>query len=169
MSGFSFTQIKNGQYEIRAAWLGDGPLVIFCHGFPGLWYSWRHQMQAVAAVGFKAVALAMRGYGGSSKPASASEYTLEKIRGDLQAVLRNFGQPHAVFVGVDFGAPVVWNIALAEPGLVKALVVLSVPYDHDYYGYFGLGGEGFSGLPPSRRFAEIGEQVVAAAERFTSS
>jgi pimeloyl-ACP methyl ester carboxylesterase len=127
MNDFSFTQIRSGEHHIQAAWLGDGPLVIFCHGFPGLWYSWRHQMRAVAAAGFKAVALDMRGYGGSSKPANANEYTLDNIRSDLRAVLEAFGQQQAVFVGADFGAAVVWNMALAEPDLVRALVVLSVP------------------------------------------
>ena len=166
MNDFSFTQVRSGEHHIQAAWLGDGPLVIFCHGFPGLWYSWRHQMRAVAAAGFKAVALDMRGYGGSSKPANANEYTLDNIRSDLRAVLEAFGQQQAVFVGADFGAAVVWNMALAEPNLVRALVVLSVPYDHDYYGYFGQGGTGLSGEPPSKRFADIGRASFLHAHYF---
>lgn len=166
MGDFSFTNVPNGEYRIHIGSIGAGPLVVFCHGFPGLWYSWRHQMRAVAASGFRAVALDMRGYGGSSKPEDASEYSLDKIRSDLRAVLSHFGQQQAVFVGVDFGAPVVWNMALAEPALVRALVVLSVPYDHDYYGYFGQGGAGFSAVPPSTRFADIAQNGFFHAHYF---
>lgn len=166
MNDFSFMQITNGEHRIHAAWLGEGPLVVFCHGFPGLWYSWRHQMRAVAAAGFKAVALDMRGYGGSARPVDASEYTLDNIRSDLRAVLSTFGEQQAIFVGADFGAAVVWNMVLAEPELVRALVVLSVPYDHDYYGYFSQGGEGFSGEPPSKRFADVGHVSFLHAHYF---
>ncbi|MBK6741387.1 MAG: alpha/beta fold hydrolase [Haliea sp.] len=166
MNDFSFTQVRSGEHYIQAAWLGDGPLVIFCHGFPGLWYSWRHQMRAGAAAGFKAVAPGYEGLRRQQKPANANEYTLDNIRSDLRAVLETFGQQQAVFVGADFGAAVVWNMALAEPDLVRALVVLSVPYDHDYYGYFGQGGRGLSGEPPSKRFADIGRASFLHAHYF---
>lgn len=166
MAEVSFHHVPNGEFRIHVAALGEGPLVVFCHGFPGLWYSWRHQMRAVAAAGFRAVALDMRGYGGSSKPESVHEYALDKIRSDLRAVLQYFGEGQAVFVGVDFGAPVVWNMALAEPSLVRALVVMSVPYDHDYYGYSGLGGAGISARRPSERFAESAEGGFLHAHYF---
>lgn len=166
MHDVQFADVPNGEVNLHVASIGNGPLVVFCHGFPGLWYSWRHQMRAVAEAGFKAVALDMRGYGGSSAPPSAGEYTLEKIRSDLTAVLKHFGESQATFVGMDFGAPVVWNMALAAPDSVHALVVLSVPYDHDYYGYFGLSGEGFSAVPPSQRFASIGAESFLHAHYF---
>lgn len=165
-NGIDFTNVLNDGQNIHVASVGDGPLVVFCHGFPGLWYSWRYQMEAVAEAGFKAVALDMRGYGRSTAPQCASEYTLEKVRGDLLAVLTHFGESSATFVGMDFGAAVVWNMALAAPERVRSLIVLGVPYDHDYYGYFGLDGEGFSGLPPSQRFAEFGKESFLHAHYF---
>ena len=120
---------------------GQGPLVVFCHGFPGLAYSWRHQLQAVAAAGYQAVALDMRGYGDSDAPAAVADYSLDHIRADLVALLDERACAQAVFVGHDFGAPVVWHMALAEPARVAGLVVLSVPYDFDYYGWRGQDGE----------------------------
>lgn len=157
--------IQNGDCQIQIAHQGTGPLVVFCHGFPGLWTSWRNQIEAVSAAGFTAVALDMRGYGGSSKPQAISDYGLDKIRGDLKAVLAHFNEPSAIFVGTDFGAAVVWNMAVAEPDRVRGLVVLSVPYDHDYYGYFGQGSD--SGLPPpSERFAAAAKTGFLHAHYF---
>jgi len=166
INDINFAQVVNGNNTINVASLGEGPLVVFCHGFPGLWYSWRHQMWAVAAAGYRSVALDMRGYGGSSAPDSVTEYTLDKIRSDLMSVLAHFGDRQATFVGMDFGAAAVWSMALAEPESVRNLVVLGVPYDHDYYGYFGLSGEGISAIPPSQRFAGSAENGFLHAHYF---
>jgi pimeloyl-ACP methyl ester carboxylesterase len=108
--------------------LGSGPPVIMCHGFPGLGYSFRHQLAAVAEAGFRAVAPDMIGYGGSSAPADPSAYAHELITADLLALLDDLGARRGVFVGHDFGAPAVWNIALRAPDRVAGLVLLSVPY-----------------------------------------
>src|SRR5262245_18145915 len=74
---------------------GSGPLVLFCHGFPESWYSWRHQLPALAAAGFRAVALDMRGYGGSSKPQEISSYSLSYLIGDVVAAVTAPGSENA--------------------------------------------------------------------------
>jgi len=108
---------------------GSGPPVVLCHGFPGLGYSYRHQMQPIADVGMRAIALDMLGYGGSSVPAEPIAYAHDAITADLGALLDHLGAERAVFVGHDFGAPAVWAFALRAPERVAGLVLLSVPYD----------------------------------------
>ena len=109
--------------------LGDGMPVVMCHGFPGLGYSYRHQLPPVAAAGYRAVAVDMLGYGGSSAPADPESYAHEHVVADLLALLDELDAPRAVFVGHDFGAPAAWNVALRAPERVAGLVLLSVPYD----------------------------------------
>src|SRR5688500_19478330 len=79
---------------------GDGPPVILAHGFPELAYSWRHQLPALAAAGYRAIAPDQRGYGGSSRPAAIEEYDIEHLTGDLLAVLDDIGEDKAVFVEI---------------------------------------------------------------------
>jgi len=102
-----------------------------CHGFPGLGYSWRHQMRAVADAGFRAIAPDMLGYGSSPAPEDATEYTHDRITAGLLGILDELDAEHGVFVGQDFGAPAVWQTALRAPERVKGLALLSVPYDPD--------------------------------------
>lgn len=108
--------------------VGEGPLVLFCHGFPESWYSWRHQLSVVAAAGFRAVAMDMRGYGSTTAPDPTDAYTLSHMVGDVVAVVRALGESHAVIVGHDWGAPVAWYSALMRPDLFRAVVGMSVPY-----------------------------------------
>ncbi len=114
--------------RMRVATQGSGPLVLFCHGWPESWYSWRHQMAAVAAAGFRAVAPDMRGYGGTDAPENPAQYTMLHHVGDLVGLLRVLGEKQAVLVGHDWGAPTVWNAALMRPDLFRAVVGMSVPF-----------------------------------------
>lgn len=107
---------------------GTGPLVLFCHGFPESWYSWRHQLTALAAAGYRAVALDMRGYGQSSKPEAIEAYTVSHLVGDVVGAVAALGSEQAVVVGHDWGGPVAWYAALLRPDLFRAVAVLSVPY-----------------------------------------
>ena len=107
---------------------GAGPLVVLCHGFPESWYSWRHQLPALAQAGFRAVAPDMRGYGGTSKPAPVGEYTLSHLVGDVVGLVHALGDSEAVVVGHDWGAPVAWYSALMRPDLFRAVACLSVPF-----------------------------------------
>ena len=106
---------------------GAGPGVLFCHGFPDTWRSWRNQMEAVSTAGFRAIALDTRGHGESSGPDSASEYTAFNIVGDLVAILDALNCQMATLVGHDFGAVAAWTSALVRPDRFVAVFSLSVP------------------------------------------
>ncbi|SDH94770.1 Pimeloyl-ACP methyl ester carboxylesterase [Pseudomonas benzenivorans] len=114
--------------RMRVAKQGSGPLVLLCHGFPELWYSWRHQLAALAAAGYRAVAPDMRGYGGTDAPAEADAYTLLHLVGDMVELVRELGEQQAVIVGHDWGAMVAWSAALMRPDLFRAVVGMSVPF-----------------------------------------
>ena len=107
---------------------GTGPLVLMCHGFPELWYSWRHQLPAVAEAGFHAVAPDMRGYGQTERPSELEAYDIFQLTGDLVGLINGLGGEPAVIVGHDWGAWIVQFAALFRPDLFRAVVLLSVPY-----------------------------------------
>ncbi|TQV84307.1 alpha/beta hydrolase [Exilibacterium tricleocarpae] len=107
---------------------GEGPLVVLVHGFPESWYSWRHQLPALAAAGFKAVAVDMPGYGSSAKPEAINRYNQVALAADIAELATQLGADEFVVVGHDWGAPTAWHTALLYPDRVKAVVGLSVPY-----------------------------------------
>jgi pimeloyl-ACP methyl ester carboxylesterase len=107
---------------------GEGPAVLFCHGFPDTAYTWRRQMKAVASAGYRAIAPDMRGYGLSSAPVDALLYTPLQTAGDLVGLLDALNIPNVVLVGHDWGASHCWGAALMRPERFKALFCLSVPY-----------------------------------------
>jgi pimeloyl-ACP methyl ester carboxylesterase len=114
--------------KLHIAEQGEGPLVVLCHGFPESWYSWRHQLAALAAAGFHAVAPDMRGYGQSDRPDSIDQYTLLHLVGDMVGLLDALGAEQAVIAGHDWGAPVAWHAALLRPDRFRAVIGLSVPF-----------------------------------------
>jgi pimeloyl-ACP methyl ester carboxylesterase len=120
--------VKANGINIHLAEAGAGPLVLFVHGFPELWYSWRHQLPAVAEAGFHAVAIDVRGYGDSDKPDAIEAYAMREHVADLLGVLDALGEKQAVIVGHDWGAPMAWNSAALHPDRYRAVVGMSVPY-----------------------------------------
>ena len=124
-----FRNIDVDGTSIRVAVEGEGPLVLFVHGFPESWYSWRHQLKALAAAGFTAAAMDVRGYGGSDKPHPVEAYDMQSITADVAGVAKAL-QPDApaVVVGHDWGAPIAWNSALLYPDQFRAVAGLSVPH-----------------------------------------
>ena len=138
---------------------GSGPLVLLCHGWPELAYSWRHQMPVLAAAGYRVVAPDMRGYGGSSVPHGIADYAITDLVGDMVALVAALGETRACIVGHDWGANVAWSAALMRPDVFVAVAALSVPHRprsaaapplavlqaaglHDYYWfYFNREGE----------------------------
>lgn len=114
--------------RIHVAEMGEGPLVLFVHGFPESWYSWRHQLPAVAAAGFRAAAIDVRGYGRSASPRPVEEYRMVRHVADNVGVVRALGEATAVIVGHDWGSPIAWNTALMRPDVFTGLALLSVPY-----------------------------------------
>ncbi|MFF9210942.1 MULTISPECIES: alpha/beta fold hydrolase [unclassified Streptomyces] len=107
---------------------GDGPLVLLVHGFPEFWYSWRYQLPALAAAGYRAVAVDVRGYGRSGKPADPQAYRMLDLVEDNVAVVRALGEESAVVVGHDWGATIAAHSALLRPDVFRAVGMLSVPY-----------------------------------------
>ncbi|RKE23599.1 alpha/beta fold hydrolase [Streptomyces sp. TLI_171] len=107
---------------------GSGPLVLLVHGFPESWYSWRRQLPALAAAGYRAVALDVRGYGRSSKPAETDAYRLLDLVEDNVALVHALGEEHAVVVGHDWGSNIAATSALLHPEVFRAVALLSVPY-----------------------------------------
>lgn len=124
-----FQMIQTNGVTLRAVVEGTGPLVVMVHGFPESWYSWRHQIGPIAAAGFTACAIDVRGYGGSDKPHPVEAYSLEALTGDVAGVIEALSPDGTgVLIGHDWGAPIVWNTALTRPDRVRAVAGLSVPY-----------------------------------------
>jgi pimeloyl-ACP methyl ester carboxylesterase len=120
--------VETNGIRLNIAEQGKGPLVLLCHGFPESWYSWRHQLGALAAAGFHAVAPDMRGYGKSDRPEAIDQYTLFHLVGDMVGLLDALEAPTAVIVGHDWGATVAWQTALLRPDRFRAVIGLSVPF-----------------------------------------
>src|SRR5437773_4502508 len=128
MTDIQHRTIDTNGIRMHIAEQGTGPLVVLCHGFPESWYSWRHQLAALADAGFHAVAPDMRGYGQTDRPAEIDQYTLLHLVGDIVGLLDALGEPSAVIAGHDWGAPVAWHAALLRPDRFRAVIGLSVPF-----------------------------------------
>jgi len=107
---------------------GEGPLVVLCHGFPELGFSWRHQLEPLAAAGYRVAIPDMLGFGDSSRPDDVGAYAADRLGAGLLALVEALGESRAVFVGHDWGASVVWHLAHAQPDRVNGVAGLSVPY-----------------------------------------
>jgi len=148
----------NGQ-RIHLVEAGEGPLVLLVHGFPELWYSWRHQLTALAEAGYRAVAIDQRGYGRSAKPPRIDDYRITELVADLAGVIEALGETTATVVGHDWGAPVAWTAAWTRPATFTAVVGLCVPF----------GGRGLVCLPTDpfgeHRPSEV-ERRIAGPDRI---
>jgi pimeloyl-ACP methyl ester carboxylesterase len=120
--------IETNGIRMHVAEQGEGPLVILCHGFPECWYSWRHQLGALAKAGFRAVAPDLRGYGRSDRPEELEKYTILHDIGDIVGLAEALGARQAVIAGHDVGAPIAWQAALLRPDLFRAVIALSPPF-----------------------------------------
>jgi pimeloyl-ACP methyl ester carboxylesterase len=121
-------RVATRDVELHVLDAGEGFPVVLAHGFPELAYSWRHQIPALAAAGCRVLAPDQRGYGRSSRPARVEDYDVLHLTGDLLALLDDIGEERAVFVGHDWGAIVVWQLALMAPERVAGVVGMSVPF-----------------------------------------
>ncbi len=148
---FESKVLTAGTQRIHVVIAGSGPLVLLCHGFPESWYSWRHQLSALADAGYRAVALDMRGYGRSSKPAMVHDYRITELVADCVGVVKALGEETAVIIGHDWGAAVAWTAAWTRPGVFRAVVGVSIPF----------GGRGLMALPTS----PFGERRPSEVER----
>lgn len=107
---------------------GQGPLVILLHGFPDFWYTWRHQIPALAAAGCRVVAPDMRGYNLSDKPEGIASYQIEQLCADVARLIRHLGEERAAVVGHDWGGGVAWMFAMRHPEMLSRLAILNLPH-----------------------------------------
>ena len=128
MSDVSHRFVDVAGLRMHIAEQGEGPLVLLLHGWPESWYSWRHQLAALAAAGYHAVAPDQRGYGQTDRPDDIEAYDIHHLVGDAVGLIHALGEESAVVVGHDWGAPVAWHTALFRPDVVRGVVGLSVPY-----------------------------------------
>jgi pimeloyl-ACP methyl ester carboxylesterase len=114
----------------RLHWVecGRGPVALMVHGYPESWYSWRNQLSALAAAGYRAVAIDVRGYGRSSKPSEVADYRMVRMVSDIVGLVGALDTDDVTLIGHDWGAPIVWNSALLRPDLFRGVAGLSVPY-----------------------------------------
>ncbi len=162
-----FDQVKHGYADSKGvklhyASLGDGPLVVMVHGFPDFWYSWRHQMAALADR-FHVVAMDLRGYNLSDKPEGIENYAMPLLVGDLAAVMRHLGQDRAIVVGHDWGGAIAWQFALAHPEMCERLVVCNLPHPRGLLRELACNEEQQKSSQYARNF-----QQPAAAETLTA-
>jgi pimeloyl-ACP methyl ester carboxylesterase len=128
MSAMSERLLATNGIELHVLEEGEGPLVILCHGFPELAFSWRRQVPELVAAGFRVVVPDMRGFGRSSAPPEVEAYDVVSLCGDMCGLLDSLGAQDAVFVGHDWGANLVWQLAVLHPRRVSAVAGLSVPF-----------------------------------------
>lgn len=129
MSEVEFKVVESNGINIRLAMMGEGPLVIFCHGWPESWYSYRYQLPAVADAGFKAVAYDVRGYGESDKPHEIEAYTMRNMTDDVVGIIDALGYETAITIGHDWGGPIALNTAALNEDRITATGTLSVPFN----------------------------------------
>jgi pimeloyl-ACP methyl ester carboxylesterase len=142
--------IETNGIRLHVAEQGEGPLIILCHGFPECWYSWRHQLRALAKAGFRAVAPDLRGYGRSDRPEEVEKYTILHDIGDIVGLVDALGAQQAVIAGHDVGATIAWQAALLRPDRFRAVIALSVPFRP----------RGFGGLVPPTTLMPRNENAV---------
>jgi len=142
--------IETNGIRLHVAEQGEGPLIILCHGFPECWYSWRHQLRALAKAGFRAVAPDLRGYGRSDRPEEVEKYTILHDIGDIVGLVDALGAQQAVIAGHDIGATIAWQAALLRPDRFRAVIALSVPFRPR-----GFGGS----VPPTTLMARTEDAV----------
>ncbi|KAK6120181.1 hypothetical protein DH2020_046087 [Rehmannia glutinosa] len=128
MEKIQHKNIQTNGINIHVAEIGDGPAILFLHGFPELWYSWRHQMISLSSRGYRAIAPDLRGFGDSDAPPCASSYTAFHIIGDLVGLLDVLGLDRVFLVGHDWGAVMAWYFCLLRPDRIRALVNMSVVF-----------------------------------------
>ena len=122
-----FIETNNISMHVAEAGIA-GPLVIMCHGFPELWYTWRHQLTALAEAGYHAVAPDQRGYGQTDRPPRIEDYNIFQLVGDIVGLVNALGEKRAIVIGHDWGSTVASHCVLLRPDIFQAVIQISVPY-----------------------------------------
>ncbi|KAG5075944.1 hypothetical protein AAZX31_20G223300 [Glycine max] len=128
MESIEHRTVEVNGIKMHVAEKGEGAVVLFLHGFPELWYSWRHQILALSSLGYRAVAPDLRGYGDTEAPSTVNSYTCFHLVGDIIALIDSLGVDKVFLVAHDWGAIIGWYLCLFRPDRIKAYVCLSVPF-----------------------------------------
>ena len=144
----------SGGVKIHYVTHGQGPLLVMIHGFPDYWYTWRKQMPELAK-SFQVVAIDQRGYNLSDQPAGVTNYTADKLVGDVVAVLKHFKAEKAVIVGHDWGGMVAWQFAMAHPEMTDRLIILNLPHPNGFMRELAGNPEQQKNSAYARRFQEV--------------
>ncbi|GMW03432.1 MAG: alpha/beta hydrolase [Candidatus Hydrogenedentota bacterium] len=154
---------ENNGVKIHFATLGEGPVVVFIHGFPDFWYSWRHQMAALSPL-YKCVALDLRGYNLSDKPVGDENYAMPHLIGDVSAVIKAQGVDSAIVVGHDWGGAIAWQFAMAQPAMVDRLVICNLPHPKGLMRELATNPEQQKNSAYARAFQQPGAETALTAE-----
>jgi pimeloyl-ACP methyl ester carboxylesterase len=130
LPGVTHRRIDVGEVSLHVALAGegDGPLVVLLHGFPEFWWSWRYQIPALVAAGFRVAVPDLRGYNLSDQPSDVAAYGIDHLTADVDGLIRALGEESAHVVGHDWGAAIAWEFAMQYPSRVKRLAILNVPH-----------------------------------------
>jgi pimeloyl-ACP methyl ester carboxylesterase len=153
MDGFKHQYATVNGVRLHYVEAGQGPLVVLLHGFPELWYSWRHQLSFLARHGYRAVAVDQRGYGRSSKFWQSEAYRIGPLVADVVGLVKALGEQRAVVVGHDWGAPIAWTAAWLHPETFRGVMGISVPFAQR--GLIGLPGNPFGEQAHDEYHAEL--------------
>jgi len=119
--------VSSGDVKIHFVTAGEGPLVVMLHGFPDFWFTWRNQIPEIAK-SHQVVAIDLRGFNKSDKPEGVENYTMTKLVGDVEAVIKHFGKTKATVIGHDWGGMIAWSFAMQHPAMTERLVILNLPH-----------------------------------------
>jgi pimeloyl-ACP methyl ester carboxylesterase len=172
MEKIEHTTVTTNGINMHVASIGkqQSPVILFLHGFPELWYSWRHQMISLSSIGYRCIAPDLRGYGDTDAPPSAASYTVFHLVGDLIGLLDSLEVEQVFLVGHDWGAIIAWYFCLFRPDRIKSLVNLSVPFIprnpqlKTLDGFRATLGDEFYVV----RFQEVGEMEEDLAQQNTT-
>ena len=139
--GFTHHTQQTGETVLHWAEIGSGPVVLLLHGFPDLWRGWRRQMPALAEAGCRAVAVDLRGYGGSARPHGVGAYAMPRLVGDVVALLDHFGVDRAHLAGHDWGGVIAWYTAMHHPERIRRLVIANAPHPAAFRREMRRGGQ----------------------------
>lgn len=158
---------ENNGVKIHYVALGSGPLVVMVHGFPDFWYTWRHQMVALAPH-YRVVALDLRGYNLSDKPTEGAQYAMPHLLGDVRAVIEAQGKEKAVVIGHDWGGAISWQFAIHLPQMVDRLVIINLPHPRAMARELAHNPEQQKNSEYARNFQQEGAHLMVTPEALIS-
>lgn len=155
----------NNEVKIHYAAMGKGPLIVMIHGFPDFWFTWRHQMTALAP-DYRVVAIDQRGYNLSDKPKGVENYSMSMLVSDVVAVIKHLGQEKAIIVGHDWGGAVAWGFAMRQPEMTDKLIILNLPHFRGLSRELANNPKQQKNSAYARRFQQEGTHETLTAEKL---